>query len=386
MVENYFMGYCRENGKVGVRNKVAIISTVQCSAIIAEKIADLVGGVFIVHQQGCMQLGKDLEQTERTLLGLAMNPNVGAVLVVGLGCEKIHAAVLAKKIKGKPVDFIDIQQEGGSLGAISTGASKARKMTIEISKQQRTKVPISKLVLAVKCGGSDPYSGLAVNPALGIVSDLLIEKGGSVIMGTESLYGSEYLLAKRAVSREIGDEIIDSFLRLETDALALGYSFSECNPTPGNIVGGITTMAEKSLGAMRKGGKTPIVGMLGFGEIIKEDKPGLWLMDTRGGDISNDTGYVSGGAQVIVFTTGRMTPVGDPIAPVIKATATKKLAETMSDNIDISVHEVIEGKETIVAAGERLYNEIIEVANGKKVSAEVLGHNELYIPRIGSAV
>jgi len=386
MIENYFMGYCREDGKVGIRNKVAIVSTVQCSAIVAEKIADLVGGVSITHQQGCMQLGKDLEQTERTLLGIAMNPNVGAVLVVGLGCEKIHAAVLAKKIKGKPVAYIDIQDEGGSLGAISTGASKARKMTIEISKQQRTKVPISKLVLAVKCGGSDPYSGLAVNPALGIVSDLLIEKGGSVIMGTESLYGSEYLLAKRAVSREIGDKIIDSFLRLEADSLALGYSFSKCNPTPGNIAGGITTMAEKSLGAMRKGGKTPIVGMLEFGETIKEDKPGLWIMDTRGGDIANDTGYASGGAQVIVFTTGRMTPVGDPIAPVIKATATKKLAETMSDNIDISVHEIIEGKETITEAGERLFDEVINVANGKVTTAEVLGHNELYIPRIGSAV
>lgn len=386
MIENNFMGYCREDGKVGVRNKVAIVSTVQCSAIVAEKIADLVGGASITHQQGCMQLGKDLEQTERALLGIAINPNVGAVLVVGLGCEKIHAAVLAKKIKGKPADFIDIQQEGGSLGAIRKGASIAQKMTIEISKQQRTKVPISKLVLAVKCGGSDPNSGLAVNPALGIASDLLIERGGSVIMGTESLYGSEYLLAKRAVSREIGDKIIESFIRLENDALALGYSFSKCNPTPGNIVGGITTMAEKSLGAMLKGGKTPIVGMLEFGEVINKNKPGLWLMDVRGGDIANDTGYVSGGAQVIVFTTGLLTPVGDPIVPVIKATATKKLAETMSDNIDISVHEIIEGQETVAEAGKRLFKEVIEVANGKVTASEVLGHNELYIPRIGSAV
>lgn len=381
---NTFWGYERTDGQVGIRNHLLVVSTVHCSAVVAQKIADQAGGVAITHQQGCMQLGEDLEQTKRVLQGVVQNPNCGAVLVVGLGCEQIHAKELAETVKDKPVAYINIHAEGGTPKTIVKGINIAKKMIDTISRQKRIQCSVSKLILAVKCGGSDPTSGLAANPALGVASDLLIGLDGAVVMGTESLYGSEHILAKRAKSPEIAQKILHSFADLERDSLQMGHSFKEANPTPGNKLRGITTMVEKALGAMTKGGTAPISGFLNAGERVTE--PGLWIMETRGGDVTGISVQAAGGAQLVVFTTGWGNPVGLPIAPVIKVTGNNSTYKRMLDNLDFDTNDIITREKTVQEVGEELFNKILDIADGELCKAEILGHNEFAIPRIGSAI
>lgn len=378
------LGYKRHDGTVGIRNHLLVVPTVVCANHVAIKISNqLRKSVVIPHQHGCGQLGVDLEQTFRTLAGYGKNPNVAAVLVVGLGCEAVCPHNLCKEIAktNKLVEVVIIQEEGGTLRAIEKGVKIGKEMAIAVSRVGRELCDISELVVGLECGGSDTTSGLAANPAVGAASDKLVKEGATVILSeTTELIGAEHLLAKRAPNKE-AKRIFEIVNRMEKRAMEMGIDMRGANPSPGNIKGGITTIEEKSLGAIHKAGHTPISGVLEYGE--KPSSKGLYIMDTPGHDVESITGMVAGGAQIVIFTTGVGTPVGAPIVPVAKVTGNPRTYDSIKDNIDIDVSAIIEGKESIELAGDRLFKYVLEVIRGRKTKSEVLGHWEFAINRIG---
>jgi altronate dehydratase large subunit len=379
------LGYVRSDGKVGIRNHLLVMSTVICSSFVTRRIADQVqGAVAIENPFGCGQLEPDLEITRRTLVNTAKNPNVGGVLVVGLGCEQIQADDLVREIEktGKPVEKVVIQEEdGGTPAAIEKGVRLLRKMAEEVLSQRPEEVDMSNLVLGVECGGSDATSGLASNPVVGYVADRVVDLGGTVILSeTPEMIGAEDILANRAVSREVGERIVRTVRRWVELAASYNVDLVGTQPAPGNIAGGISTIEEKSLGAIIKGGSRPVQGMVDYAEEVRGK--GLWLMDTPGYDIMSVVGMVAGGATLVIFTTGRGTPTGNPIAPVIKVTANPQTARKMRENIDFDASTVTLGQETIEQAGERLFKLVIDVARGKPTRAELLGFREFMIHKI----
>jgi len=381
-----FFGYERSNGCVGVRNYVAILPSVVCATPVARRIADNVkGAVAIFHHQGCTQLGADLEVTLRTVTGLGMNPNVAAVLVVGLGCESMSPERLSEAIaeSKKPVETLIIQDAGGTTKTVREGVTRAREMVRCASYVKRKPCDLSKLTLAVKCGSSDTTSGIAANPAIGVVSDMIVNSGGTVIIGeTTELIGAEHILAKRAISADVAKKIRQIVRRMENRAKAMGVDMRGAQPTPGNIEGGITTIEEKSLGAIYKGGTTSIKGVLDYAEKPKGN--GLYVMDTPGREPEALTGFAAGGAQIIAFTTGRGAPQGFPIVPVLKITGNPRTYENMMNDMDINAGTIICGKETINEVGNRLFVEILKVASGKMTKSEAFSYAEpVDIFRIG---
>ncbi|PLC67936.1 carbohydrate hydrolase [Vulcanisaeta sp. EB80] len=379
------LGYVRPDGKVGIRNHLLVMSTVICSSFVARRIADQVqGAVAIENPFGCGQLEPDLEITRRTLVNTAKNPNVGGVLVVGLGCEQIQADDLVREIEktGKPVEKVVIQEEdGGTPAAIEKGVRLLRKMAEEVLSQRPEEVDMSNLMLGVECGGSDATSGLASNPVVGYVADRVVDLGGTVILSeTPEMIGAEDILANRAVSREVGERIVRTVRRWVELAASYNVDLVGTQPAPGNIAGGISTIEEKSLGAIIKGGSRPVQGMVDYAEEVRGK--GLWLMDTPGYDIMSVVGMAAGGATLVIFTTGRGTPTGNPIAPVIKVTANPQTARKMRENIDFDASTVILGQETIEQAGERLFKLVMDVARGKPTRAELLGFREFMIHKI----
>ena len=380
-----FQGYRRPDGTVGIRNHVLILPTSVCAAQVAADIARRVRGcVAACHAYGCCQVGADARLTFRTLLTTAANPNVGAIVVVGLGCEGLEPLAMLQAVEGlgKPARGIVIQEDGGSVKAVEQGAAMAERMAKDLAAVPREEVSASSLRLGLECGGSDATSGLAANPALGVASDLLIAAGGTCILSetTESI-GAEHVLARRAVDDQVRRKVLEIVRACEDRALRIGEDLRGSQPTPGNIAGGITTLEEKSLGCIHKAGSAPVQDVLGYGEVPAG--PGLCIMDTPGMDVESMVGLAAGGVQVMVFTTGRGTPTGNPIMPVIKVTANRRTAERMADNIDLDLSGVIDGSLTIEKAGQRILDEILAVASGKLTKAERLGHAEFSIHRIG---
>lgn len=374
----------RPDGRYGIRNKILILPSVACANETARLIASQVeGAISIPNPKGCGQIGTGIEIMRRTLIGLALNPNIYGTVIVGLGCETTQPYKLYELIKeksNKPLEVLTIQDEGGTLKAIEKGTRLARKMAEDMSRMKREETDISNIILATNCGGSDATSGLSANPALGHCSDLLIKMGGTVLIGeTTELIGTEHILAARAKNEKVKSDILKIVKGLENEFARLGIDIRGANPSPGNIKGGLSTLEEKALGGISKGGTSAINEVVRYGEIPREK--GLIIMDTPGFDVESVTGMTAGGAQLCVFTTGRGTPIGNPIMPVIKITGNKGTYEKMADNMDLDVSDIISGKKSISQCGEILLQEIVDVCNGKYTKAETYGFSEICIYR-----
>jgi len=371
-----FLGYEREDGRVGVRNHVLILPTVACANETCRIIAEnLPGAVSLVNQNGCGEVESSLRITQRILSGLAANPNVFGVLLVGLGCESNKVdemlSIIYSKTK-KPVETLLIQEEGGTLNTINKGIKIARDFIAKASCCRRKSFDISNLIMGLECGGSDSTSGLVANPVAGKTSDLLIGYGGTAMFSeTPEIIGAEHLLAERADSPEVAKKIYNIVTRLENDLAQINENVRSAQPSPGNREGGLSTLEEKSLGCIHKGGTTPVMDVIEYGN--QPTCKGLVIMDTPGYDVLSVTAKVAGGCQLIVFTTGRGNPVGNPIAPVLKVTANRETFTKMGDNIDFDLSNALEGKTSIDKLGEELFREVISVANGKKPKAEIYG-------------
>ena len=380
-----FQGFRRPDGRVGTRNHVLVVPTVICSSLVAERVAAATQplGTALPHLAGCGQLGPDMRVTHETLAAYCGHPNVGAVVVIALGCEQVVAQSLADAARkhGKPVEVLAIQAEGGTVRATEKGIRVAAALAEQIASQPREWCDASELVLSLKCGGSDYTSGLASNPTLGRVTDRLVSLGGSAVLGEiAEIMGAEHLLASRATRPADATKLIQIITRVETEARALGLDIRGTQPSPGNIRGGLTTIEEKSLGATHKGGeRAPLEDVVAYAAPIT--RKGLTVMDTPGLDVESVTGMVGGGAQVVVFTTGLGTPTGNPIAPVIKITGNAKTARQMADNIDLDVSGIMDDSETLDSTSDRLFAEVMAVASGQPTAAERLGHREFAIHR-----
>jgi len=373
-----FMGYQRMNGTVGTRNYVGILSTVVCANEVADTVSRQVQGtVAFLHQQGCCQTPVDIERVNNTLSRLGQNPNLYGVVLISLGCESTDVSGVAETIvsNGKQVEVVVIQETGGAARSIAQGVLVAQKLVQAASTIAREPCPVSSLVLGLKCGSSDTTSGLAPNPALGIASDLLVEAGATSVLGEVTEFiGAEHLLAKHVKNPEIGQKILDLVERMENRAKSAGADIRGGQPTGGNIKGGLTTIEEKSLGAIAKAGNAPIQAVYEYGEI--PHKKGLVVMDSPGREPEILTGLAACGCNVIAFTTGLGAPQGFPFVPVIKITGNHNTWEKLQDHMDLNVSGIMQGTETLPAAGKGIYNDILEVASGKLTKAEISGYTK----------
>ena len=370
-----FWGYVRENGKVGARNYVAVVPTVVCAAEAAQTICNSVTGcISYLHHQGCCQLPPDLERVTDTLISLCCSPNVGAVLFVSLGCEGTDVERLMQTVAatGKPIDMVRIQEDGGISSAIALGISKAKALAAKISTYHREKVDASNIVMSIKCGGSDATSGMASNCVIGYVADKVVDLGGTVIFGeTTEFIGAEHILARRAVNKEVGDRIFEIVANMEARAKSLGCDMRKGQPTPGNIAGGLTTIEEKSLGAIMKSGSRPIQGVLNYTDMITDQK-GLWIKDTPGREPEILTGLACTGAQVMLFSTGRGAPQGFPSMPVLKICGNVNTYKKMEQDMDINAGVIITGESTIHEVGEYAFERMIGILNGEMTKSEAI--------------
>jgi altronate dehydratase large subunit len=376
-----FQGYRRPDGKAGTRNYVLVIPSVGCSQSVARDIAQgLKGVVYLPNILGCGQVGEDRLLVKKTLVGFGTHPNVFSVLIVGLGCEHLSAQEIrdAVVLTGKRVEVIVIQDAGGSKKTTSLGRKIVKEMLEDASKLNREQIPLNELILGTECGGSDYTSGLASNPAVGAACDMLVAEGGTVILSeTPELIGAEHLLVKRARTPEIAKQVLEAVAWWEQKAIAAGENIRKANPAPGNIAGGITTLEEKSLGCIYKAGTGPLEEAIPYAS--QPSKKGLVYMDTPAHDIEQLTGMVAGGGQIVLFTTGRGTPLGSPIVPVVKITGNRDTYLKMKDNMDMDVSRILEGKEQVSSAGKRIFEEVISVASGKTTKAEKLAQRDFCI-------
>ena len=380
-----FLGYRRPDGKVGIRNKVLILPASVCAADTARIVANQVAETVTFHNQnGCSQVESDLDITLRTMAGFAANPNIYGTVVISLGCEGCQMDIVVdaiKKLTNKPIKTFIIQECGGTVKTAELAIRAAKEMVQEASMLQREEFPLSELILGTECGGSDPTSGIASNPLIGEVCDRLIDNGGTAILSeTPEFIGGEHILAHRGATPEIGEQILGIVHRFEEHLRNVGEEIRDGNPTPGNKAGGITTLEEKSLGCIHKSGHRPIQAVYDYAMPV--DKKGLVIVDTPGNDPSSVAGMVASGAQVVIFSTGRGTPTGNPISPVIKITANERTYGKMSDNIDIDCSRLLNEPEAMDEMADNTLQEIINVASGKITKSESLGFMEIAIARV----
>ena len=381
-----FWGYRRPDGRVGTRNHVLILATVGCAAETARLAAEgLYGAVSFINQNGCGESSRNLRRTRDVLLGLAAHPNVYGVVAIGLGCEINRMDDFLAELKArtsKPVEALLIQEEGGTIETVAKAKKIARRMIIEASMCRREECDLSELILGVECGGSDATSGLVSNPVMGLVSDRVVAAGGtSMFSETVEMIGAEHILARRAATPEVGQKILDYVKHREQEQIDAGEDVRKTQPSPGNKDGGITTLEEKSLGCIYKGGSTPIVDMIDCAHA--PEKKGLVLMDTPCYDMLSVTAKAAGGCQLIVFTTGRGNAIGNPVVPVMKVTANGESFRRMNDNIDLDMSSVLTENVSLDEMADRTLRQIADTLSGRLTSAEVLGlgYSETIISR-----
>lgn len=380
-----FSAYRREDGRIGVRNHVAVLAVMDNVNGIVRNLATLIKGVIpIPVWYGRGQFGPDDVLFRRTQQGIGSNPNIHSVLVISL--EKVSAEKVASSIaaSGKHVEWISVQDIGGTVETIAKAMRTLVRMTQAASAQQRETVPLSELTLGVECGGTDTTSGIAANPALGYVADRVVDAGGTVYLTeTSEWMGAEQMLAKRARSPEVAARIWKAVRSIEDDALNRGVDIRGANPVPDNIRGGITTIEEKSLGAIIKGGSRQIEDVLAYAQ--QAPGKGLYLMDTAAPAAESMTGIAAGGAQMILFSTGQMNIMGCSISPTLKVSGNPRTASFLADNLDVDVSDILTGT-ALEIAGERLFDEMLSVARGKLTRSEAFGDVDIAISRIQPTV
>ena len=375
--------YPRPDGRAGVRNRIAVISTVACSAHVAEQIAQRVPlADAYTHPYGCDQLGDDHDLSFHCLAQMGSHPNVGAALVIGLGCEQIHASELCAEIAKRQPNcaYLDIQDAGGTTTTIEQGVEIASEFAALLEKMERVDMPLSALTIGLECGGSDFTSGLAANPAVGKMAERLAEDGCKLIFGeTTELMGAEGVLEKLCPNRSHYEWICQRIGRMEKVALDMKVDLRGSQPTPGNIKGGLTTIEEKSLGAVCKIGSLPIQDVLEFAQ--EPTVPGVSFMDTPGNDLVCTLGLSAGGAHILLFTTGRGTPMGWAASPIIKLTGNKATASRMRENMDVDLSGILDRAISVQQGGDILYEKLLRTAEGDETASERLGHREFGLYR-----
>ena len=381
-----FWGYRRPDGRVGVRNNVLVLPASVCAADTCRIVASQVKGTVTFHNQnGCSQVPCDMQLTMDTIAGFAANPNIYGTIIISLGCENCQMDLVVKAIQertNKPMRQFIIQECGGTIATAEQAVRAAREMVQEASLQRREEFPISKLMLGTECGGSDMTSGLASNPLIGQVCDRLVDMGATAVLSeTTEFIGAEHILARRGRTPEIRQRIYDIVHRYEDSLKLVGEDPRDGNPSPGNKAGGLTTLEEKSLGCIHKGGHHPVEEVYDYAKQMEYGK-GLVIMDTPGNDPSSVAGMAAGGCQLVLFSTGRGTPTGNPIAPVINLTANPITYGKMKDNIDVDGSILLEHPEKMDEVADALVAEIIDFANGKATKSESLGFYELAIARV----
>ena len=398
-----FNGYVRSNGQVGTRNFIAIISSVNCSATVAHLIAahfdasalaaypNVDGVAAFTHGTGCGMdaKGEGFANLQRVLAGYAMHPNVGGVLMVGLGCESsqiTHTLKMHQLSDGPLLRTMNIQSTGGHVKTLARGVQMVEEMLDEVNRSERKPCSASKLSLALQCGGSDAWSGITANPALGFAADLLVRQGGQAVLAeTPEIYGAEHLLTQRALNPAIAEQLLQ---RIEwwQDYVAKNDGSMDNNPSPGNKLGGLTTILEKSLGAVAKGGTTPLAGVYRYAQ--QTDQPGLLFMDSPGYDPASVTGQIASGCNLVAFTTGRGSTFGSKPAPCLKIATNTDMYRQMSDDMDINAGTIVSEGESIETVGTRIYQRLLEVASGSNTLSEThgLGDNEFVPWQIGATM
>jgi altronate dehydratase large subunit len=372
------MGYPRENGSVGIRNYIGVISTVACGNEVARwSSMDLDGVKVFTHGQGCAQTVPDLERVSRTLISLGGHPNLAGVVVVGLGCESVDADSIADGISsssGKWVETFITQDLGGVEKAREAISSKLEEMKGTLLPGKREEADISSLLLGIKCGGSDTTSGIASNPALGSAVNLFLDMGGSVAFGeTTEIIGAEDMIVSRGRTGEVREKLLNAILSMEQRVKRMGVDMRGGQPTGGNIEGGLSTIEEKSLGAAIKTGTRPIDGVIDYGNKIEGS--GLYMVDSPGREPEFLTGIAASGAQMMAFTTGKGAPHNFPFMPVVKITGNPRTANILRSHIDVDLSVMLKGSMTIQSAGEKILGEMMEVASGKVTKAEITGYD-----------
>ena len=374
-----FDGYVRSNGDVGIRNDIWIINTVGCVNKTAQKLAELTGALYFPHPFGCSQLGDDHELTQKVLKGLINHPNAGGVLVLGLGCENNNIPAFKKVLGDVDPDRVKFLITQEASDEIAEGIKLINELKEYASKQKKVKIPVTKLRVGLKCGGSDGYSGITANPLVGRFSDKLISFGGSTIL-TEvpEMFGAETILMNRAESKEIFDKTVLLINRFKEYFIAHNQVVYE-NPSPGNKEGGITTLEEKSLGCVQKGGQATVVDVLDYGDTMQ--KCGLNLLNGPGNDIVAVTNLTAAGAHIILFTTGRGTPLGAPV-PTVKVATNSQLAEHKSGWIDFDAGKLLSGCDSD-KLDEEFFEYVLKVASGEETKNEQNGYREISIFKDG---
>ena len=382
-----FSGYKRSDGHVGIRNHVVVMPGVVCSSGAAKKIAYKFDDVkYLENPNGCAQNDHDTKMTLEILSGLLANGNVFGALIVGLGCESIKEDMYMEEIRkktDKPIYYISIQEEGGIGNTVKKGISIVNQLREEANKCEREECNISDIILGLECGASDPTSGYSANAVLGSSSDIIIDNGGTTVLcETPETIGAENILKSRGKTPEIGQKLYDTILRYDQMFKENGQDIRSVNPSPGNKRSGITTLEEKSLGCINKSGTKEFSGVYEYGQMI--DKKGLMFMDGTAYDVASVVSLIAGGAQLVAFTTGMGTPVGNAIAPVIKMTGNKNTAIRLEDMIDFDTSKSVTGEKDVDELGKELLDYILEICNGKEVKAEINGFEEMAINQFSS--